>query len=351
MNDRSRLRTGALTATLVVGGLLAGCLLIEVGFRVWDHARGLDYRVYLQELTNSDKFAFGIWAPEGSGPMNTIVERAYKRYPPFKPHVQFLATTADYSVVYRINDKGLRDREYEHARPAGVARVLAFGDSFTFGTGVSQDERFTEVAEASLDGAEVINMGVPGYGLDQILLSFLAQGVTYRPDLVVVFLNAPVADRQRTSIVQGSTVYIPDRLDAVEYDGESGGTALVRQDDPLFASGRSWFVRHSHALAFLTSRLQILRLRKQLEAEDERFWEKTRRVNAKTSLGEDIHAWRRTRTMALLRELQRATRLPARACSSSTSTSALPCAISRASPSSTSSTSRPSWTLVARPSR
>jgi hypothetical protein len=304
---RSRLRTGLLTGTLVLGGLLAGSLLIEVGFRIWDHARGVDHRVYLQELTHSDKFALKLWAPTEPGPLSTIVERAYRHYPPFKPNVQFLATTADYSVIYRTNGKGLRDREYDYAKPAGVTRVLAFGDSFTFGTGVNQDERFTEVAEKSLDRVEVINMGVPGYGLDQILLSFLAQGVKYDPDLGVVFVTAPVVDRHRTGIVQGMALHIPDRLDAVEFSGESGGTAYLRPDDPLFTSSRSWFVRHSHGLAFLTYRLQVRRLRKQLEAEDDRFWENSRRVNASTPLREDFRAWRRARTTMLLRELQRAT--------------------------------------------
>ena len=124
-------------------------------------------------------------------------------------------------------------------------------------------------------------MGVPGYGLDQILLSFLAQGVTYRPDLVLVFLNTPVTDRHRTGIVQGSTVYIPDRLDAVEFDGESGGTASSAGRSPL--RQRPLLVR----APFPRPRLpdvapQVPRLGTQLAAEDERFWQKTRKINAKT---------------------------------------------------------------------
>lgn len=289
-----------------MAGLLTGCLLVEAGFRIWDHAQGVDHRVYLHQLTHSDKFAFGVWATTEAGPLSTLVERAYRHYPPFKPHAQVLATTADYSVVYAINSKGLRDREYDYLKPAGVTRVLAFGDSFTFGTGVAQGERFADVAEEALEGVEILDMGVPGYGLDQILLSFLTQGTRYHPDLVVVLLNVPVAERHRTGIAQGTIVRIPDRLDAVEFTGESGGTAYLRPDDPLFASGRSWLVRHSHALAFLTYRLQVRRLRKQLEAEDERFWGNSRRTNAQTPLGEDVQAWRRQRTVLLLRELQRA---------------------------------------------
>jgi hypothetical protein len=71
---------------------------------------------------------------------------------------------------------------YRGLLPATQSTVDAFGDSFTFGSGVAQDAVLTEVAEDVLDDVEILNMGVPGYGLDQILLSFLAQGVRYHPD-------------------------------------------------------------------------------------------------------------------------------------------------------------------------
>lgn len=208
-------------------------------------------------------------------------------------------------MVYTINGKGLRDREYSYQKPTGVRRVLVFGDSFTFGSGVTQDQCFTEIAETALNGVEILNMGVPGYGLDQILLSFIAQGELYQPDMVVVFLNSHVTGRNRTGIVEGNMVRVPDALEAVEFAGESGGTAYLRPDDPLVTSGRSWLVRHSHALSFLTYRLQVRRLQKQLEAEDERFWRKSIRFNQWAPLHEDILPERRQRTIVLLRELMR----------------------------------------------
>src|SRR5438094_961279 len=70
----------------------------------------------------------------------------------------------------RINDKGLRGKDYPYERVAGKRRVLVLGDSLVFGYGVEQDEVFTDVLEGMLPATEVINAGVSGYGTDQELL-------------------------------------------------------------------------------------------------------------------------------------------------------------------------------------
>jgi lysophospholipase L1-like esterase len=88
-----------------------------------------------------------------------------------------------------INSKGLRDREYEPAKPPSVFRIVVVGDSFVFGLGgVEQHEVFTEILEASAPDVEVINMGVMGFSLDQELLYLESAGLKYHPDLVVLAL-------------------------------------------------------------------------------------------------------------------------------------------------------------------
>ena len=66
---RTRIRTGLLTRRARPGGPARRKPAGRGGVRVWDHARGVDHRVYLQELTNSDQFAFGIWATTEAGPL------------------------------------------------------------------------------------------------------------------------------------------------------------------------------------------------------------------------------------------------------------------------------------------
>jgi len=70
-----------------------------------------------------------------------------------------------------INSHGMRDREFSLERPAGTRRILALGDSWTFGVAVPQEKTWPKQLEQALaehrgDGApriEVMNTGVSGY--------------------------------------------------------------------------------------------------------------------------------------------------------------------------------------------
>lgn len=95
----------------------------------------------------------------------------------------------DVPFEVQINTNGLRDDPHEYNRRDGTFRIVALGDSFTFGYGgVEQPQRFTEVLETKLEGVEVINMGVVGFSLDQEYLYLRHEGLRYQPDLVMVFL-------------------------------------------------------------------------------------------------------------------------------------------------------------------
>lgn len=91
-----------------------------------------------------------------------------------------------------INSKGLRDREHPYESPPGIFRILALGDSYTWGYGVADDEIFTQVLESRLLGGqpswEVINAGVSGWGTDQEYLFLMREGFKYSPQVVVLAL-------------------------------------------------------------------------------------------------------------------------------------------------------------------
>jgi hypothetical protein len=85
------------------------------------------------------------------------------------------------------NSKGLRGAtEYAYARTPGKQRILVLGDSFTFGTDVSDDKTYSHYLEAVLPNTEVLNLGIQGYGQDQMLLYLKEEGVKYRPDVVLL---------------------------------------------------------------------------------------------------------------------------------------------------------------------
>jgi hypothetical protein len=97
------------------------------------------------------------------------------------------------------NANGVRGRrEYARER-GGERRIVVIGDSFAFGWGVSDRETYAARLEASLPRCEVLNLGVGGYGTDQMLLMLESEGVRYRPDLVIVGVVSADTDRNIVS--------------------------------------------------------------------------------------------------------------------------------------------------------
>jgi hypothetical protein len=89
--------------------------------------------------------------------------------------------------ILNSNSRGIRGKnEYEYQRQTGKERILVFGDSYTFGDEVSDDETYSHYLEELLPGTEVLNMGIHGYGHDQMLLYLKEEGFKYNPDIVVV---------------------------------------------------------------------------------------------------------------------------------------------------------------------
>jgi hypothetical protein len=100
-------------------------------------------------------------------------------------------------ALVHSNTAGMRgQREYDRKRGAGL-RVVAVGDSFTFGQCVGDDETFAARLEQRLAPGEVLNLAVHGYGHDQMLLRLRRDGLPYRPDFVLLgFYNADVERNQ-----------------------------------------------------------------------------------------------------------------------------------------------------------
>lgn len=81
------------------------------------------------------------------------------------------------------NSRGFRDIEHEVDEKPGI---LFLGDSFTWGYDVEAEERFTDKLRDSLDGWNVFNLGVSGYGTDQQLLLLKEQYDFYKPEIIFV---------------------------------------------------------------------------------------------------------------------------------------------------------------------
>lgn len=93
------------------------------------------------------------------------------------------------SGLYHANAQGLRGREDAAPDPApGVVRVAAFGDSFTHGDEVGDNETWETRLAAQIPRVEVLNFGVPGYGPDQAWLRYQRDAAAFHPKIVLLGL-------------------------------------------------------------------------------------------------------------------------------------------------------------------
>jgi hypothetical protein len=80
-------------------------------------------------------------------------------------------------------------------KPGGTTRIVAIGDSFTFGDEVDDRDTFPAALERDLSAGEVLNLGVHGYGHDQMLLRLRREGLAFAPDIVLLGWVDTDADR------------------------------------------------------------------------------------------------------------------------------------------------------------
>lgn len=115
-----------------------------------------------------------------------------------KPLAEIEVLNGDSLLKYSINKAGNRGEVvYPYERTNDKLRILMIGDSFTFGEGVNNKETFSHYLQEMLPEAEVINLGVHGYGHDQILIHFEEEGVKYHPDLVILGFVSADMERNR----------------------------------------------------------------------------------------------------------------------------------------------------------
>ncbi len=92
-------------------------------------------------------------------------------------------------VNVSINSDGLRDKEYS-VEKTDAYRIIALGDSLTFGWGVEHDKTFQNILEEKVSQSrpvEVINFGTGNYNTEQEVNLFFEKGLKYNPDKVVLF--------------------------------------------------------------------------------------------------------------------------------------------------------------------
>jgi hypothetical protein len=89
-----------------------------------------------------------------------------------------------------LNHFGFREREFPAQKPSGIYRIAVVGDSFTFGQGIEEPDRFTNRLERTLNRGgrrfEILNFGRPGANTIDEVQMFKEVVIGIHPDFVLL---------------------------------------------------------------------------------------------------------------------------------------------------------------------
>lgn len=153
--------------------------------------------------------------------------------------------------------------------PKAGLRAVAVGDSFVFGNEVAAEETFAALLDQADNGLEVLNMAVPGYGIDQSYLKYRHFGAPLNPD--VVLFGIYVSDYERSTVaftaaakprfvLDGSSVVLtnqPVPSPAAELE-RIGGSLTGRWHLALLADNLTARLARNDPAAYFTSSDRII---------------------------------------------------------------------------------------------
>lgn len=186
------------------------------------------------------EFAVRLVRPQ---PVMVVSRGLYEADPPrryrLKPGFEgSLTNRAEFNTRVSINQAGLRGPEIGPKAP-GALRILALGDSFTFGVGAQAGETYPAQLQQILRSrgvrAEVLNAGAPGFGVPDAVAWFQRWGWPLEPDvlLLAVFVGNDLQD----ATPGGPKVMVAD------------GVLVVQGEKPRSLS--RWLYYHSHLYVLL----------------------------------------------------------------------------------------------------
>lgn len=154
------------------------------------------------------------------------------------PGKRELYDTEEFTVEATVSAQGLRNSIVAQPKPKDTYRILALGDSFTFGWGVIETDSWVRKLESKLKSIhpsiEIVNAGAPGLGIDGYSMACGAYADRFEVDGIIIGLYGTDDIYQAASTIQNLTWV--DRVVAYLWPTLSRLSTRVIID-PWFSSG------------------------------------------------------------------------------------------------------------------
>ena len=134
------------------------------------------------------------------GDMETVPDSTFDPLVGWKLPLQTVMeeTSEEYSSSYSSNAQGFRSRR-DFSLPLSGRRIAFLGDSYTFGSGVEDDETFAHLLGSMFPDTRSYNFGIGAFGLDQMLLTLRHYALPVEPELVILSFIRYDLDRSLSS--------------------------------------------------------------------------------------------------------------------------------------------------------
>jgi D-alanyl-lipoteichoic acid acyltransferase DltB (MBOAT superfamily) len=175
----------------------------------------LRHKGYYEQLDAAPRFEAQLWQENVKRPTDWV---PFSTTTVYHRRRDFLASdlAPSTSIIYHgepftTNRWGMRDRDYELAKPPGTIRVAMLGPSHVMGAGVADGESFEALLEERLNregpGApdrryEVLNFAGTNYSILQELAMLDERAFGFQPDVVVVTAYTRLNDPLTTHLVR-----------------------------------------------------------------------------------------------------------------------------------------------------
>jgi hypothetical protein len=157
------------------------------------------------------------------------------------------------------NHLGMRDREYQKAKPADTYRVVLLGASHDMGSGVRDEETYENLVEDSLNQTipdprytryEILNLSVAGYSILQRVLRLEQGGLEFEPDAAILSISAVdeqfLASHLRRALISGIDPppeyrnIVNEIVNGARVSGKMPAVMIERRLQPFFTELCKW---------------------------------------------------------------------------------------------------------------
>lgn len=165
------------------------------------------------------------------------------------------------SFDVRINSIGYRGKEVVVPKPPGVRRIAFLGDSNTFGYGIQEGQRFSDIlAAAAPPSTEIVNLGVFGYGTEQEAIYLERHALALSPDMVVLAVSAGDLSDVMSSINAGTAKPFCRMIDGrfTMHNIPVPVSTPLLSSSSLQSRAKVFLYRYSHLYRLMLSRIIAL---------------------------------------------------------------------------------------------